>query len=108
MIYSSCFYKVTIGYHPRCGGPGINQTTGREITDSQSQDELRAGLRAGTPPGADVIVFSVEGDVDYVQLSEDPDLHANTKRVGHDVTPMWGSMLTEIDLASGLWRILFF
>lgn len=48
-------------------------------------------------------MFSVEGDVDYVQLSDNPDLHANTKRVGHDVIPMCGSMLTEIDLASGLW-----
>ena len=27
---------------------------------------------------------------------------ANTKRVGHDNIPTWGSMLTEIDLASGL------
>ena len=101
------YAEQSIGYvkDDGCGGPGINKTTGREITDSQSQDELRAGLRAGTPPGADVIVFSVEGDVDYVQLSENPDLYANTKRVGHDVTPMWGSMLTEIDLASGLWML---
>jgi hypothetical protein len=50
-----------------------------------------------------VIVFSVEGSADYARLSENPDLHANTKRVGHDVVPMWGSVLTEIDLASGLW-----
>jgi hypothetical protein len=86
-----------------CGGPGINKTTGREITDSESQDLLRAGMSAGTPPGAEVMQFSVEGDPDLITLSADPDRHANTKRVGHDVVPMWGSMLTEIDIASGLW-----
>ena len=86
-----------------CGGPGINKTTGREITDSESQDLLRAGMSAGTPPGAEVMQFSVEGDPDLITLSADPDQHANTKRVGHDVVPMWGSMLTEIDIASGLW-----
>ena len=75
-----------------CGGPGINKTTGREITDAQSQNELRAGLRAGTPPGAAVIPFSVEGDVDLIKLSANPNLYANTKRVGHDVIPTWGSM----------------
>ena len=37
-----------------------------------------------------------------VKADDNPDLHANTKRVGHDNIPTWGSMLTEIDLASGL------
>lgn len=85
-----------------CGGPGINKTTGKEITDLMSQDKLRAGMTAGTPAGADAMFFSVEGDPDLITLSENPDLHANTKRVGHDNIPTWGSMLTEIDLASGL------
>ena len=29
--------------------------------------------------------------------------YGNAKRVGHDISPSWGSMISLVDIGSGLW-----
>ena len=47
------------------------------------------------------IVLSVEGWEDVRVLSKGG--HGQTKRVGHDISPSWGSMISLVDIGSGLW-----
>ena len=48
------------------------------------------------------IVLSVEGDPDTATASAGG--YGNSKRVGHDITASWTSMVSLVDMASGLWK----
>ena len=48
------------------------------------------------------MVLTVEGSPDDSLLSAGG--LGNAKRVGHDISPLWGSMLSLVDIGSGLWR----
>eukprot|EP00662_Eupelagonemidae_sp_cell21_P056866 gene56866-biopygen80012 len=37
--------------------------------------------------------------------SPGPDLYGNTWRAGHDSEPEWGSVVSQVDIASGLWHL---
>lgn len=47
------------------------------------------------------IVLSVEGDPDVRVITYGG--YGNMKRVGHDISPSWKSMLSLVDIGSGLW-----
>ena len=47
------------------------------------------------------MVLTVEGDPDYSLMSAGG--LGNAKRVGHDISPLWGSMMSLVDIGSGLW-----
>ena len=47
------------------------------------------------------IVLTVEGSPPVQVMSKGG--HGQAKRVGHDIRPFWYSVLSEVDLSSGLW-----
>ena len=58
---------------------------------------MAAGLRATGRP----IVLSIEGDADASVLTSGA--YGQSKRIGHDISAHWRSMLSLVDIASGLW-----
>ena len=56
------------------------------------------GLRA---TGRD-FVLTVEGTPSNAYCSS-TGLCGNAKRVGHDIRPLWSSMISLVDIGSGLW-----
>jgi hypothetical protein len=46
-------------------------------------------------------VLTVEGDPTDSVITRGG--YGNAKRVGHDISPDWGSMLSLVDIGSGLW-----
>lgn len=73
------------GYMLLCGGD--------DVTTSLFRLRGGGGLKVltveGSPP-ADIITHGGYG---------------NAKRVGHDISPNWGSMISLVDIGSGLWRV---
>ena len=62
-----------------------------------SYGKMAAGLRATGRP----IVLSIEGDADASVLTSGA--YGQSKRIGHDISAHWRSMLSLVDIASGLW-----
>ena len=58
---------------------------------------MQSGLWAAGRP----IVLTVEGDPDIAVASKGG--YGNAKRVGHDITSSWTSMVSLVDIGSGLW-----
>lgn len=48
------------------------------------------------------MVLTIEGDPDDATCSAGG--CGNAKRVGHDISPLWMSMLSLVDIGSGLWK----
>jgi hypothetical protein len=47
------------------------------------------------------MVLTVEGDPDDATITHGG--YGNAKRVGHDISPFWMSMVSLVDIGSGLW-----
>jgi len=58
---------------------------------------MQQGLWAAGHP----IVLTVEGQPDVRVITHGG--YGNAKRVGHDITSSWTSMVSLVDVGSGLW-----
>lgn len=64
---------------------------------------MQAGLNSATSHTTPVF-FSTEAGPNLTAMSERPDLYGNTHRSGHDSEPEWHSILSQYDIASGLFQ----
>ena len=55
------------------------------------------GIQASGRP----MVLTVEGNPPAENITQGG--YGNAKRVGHDISPSWGSMISLVDIGSGLW-----
>ena len=58
-----------------------------------------------TESGRD-IYLTTEASPNLTRHSERPDLYGNSHRTGHDSQPAWGSVMTQMDIASNLWDLV--
>lgn len=68
---------------------------------SRTDDDLYHSMWEGIQASGRAMVLTVEGSPDDALLSAGG--LGNAKRVGHDISPLWGSMLSLVDIGSGLW-----
>lgn len=68
-----------------------------KYTDDQDYGHMFAALQASGRP----MVLTVEGNPDDTLLTGGG--YGNAKRVGHDIRPYYASVMSEVDIASGLW-----
>jgi len=61
-----------------------------------------AVMQAGINEAGRPMYFSTEASPNLTKNSERPDLYGNTHRSGHDSVPNWQSVISQIDIASGL------
>ena len=47
------------------------------------------------------MVLTVEGNPDDALITKGG--YGNAKRVGHDISPNWSSMISLVDIGAGLW-----
>ena len=80
-------------------------STCRDSTKKGAPADYRAMadglLRAAGRHGSPAPTLMVEGQPPFPQAADGH--HGNVRRVGHDINPSWLSMLSLVDLGSGLW-----
>lgn len=68
---------------------------------NRTDNDLYASMWAAIQASGREMVLTVEGNPDDTLMSKGG--LGNAKRVGHDITALWGSMLSLVDIGSGLW-----
>jgi len=72
----------------------LNQTG---FTDDQIYGRMWAAIEASGRP----MILTVEGDPEDGIITRGG--YGNAKRVGHDISPVWMSMVSLVDIGSNLW-----
>lgn len=67
------------------------------FTDNQIYSRMWSAIQASGRP----MVLTVEGDPDDATITHGG--FGNAKRVGHDISPQWMSMVSLVDIGAGLW-----
>ena len=65
-----------------------------------------AAMQAGITASGRDIYLTTEASPNLTRHSERPDLYGNSHRTGHDSQPAWGSVMTQMDIASNLWGLV--
>jgi alpha-galactosidase len=69
--------------------------------ETRSDDDLYHSMWLAIEDSGREMVLTVEGAPDNTLMTAGG--LGNAKRVGHDISPQWGSMLSLVDIGSGLW-----
>ena len=70
---------------------------GTKYTDMEDYHRMWQGIQDSGRP----MVLTVEGSPPADVITHGG--YGNAKRVGHDISPSWGSMISLVDIGSGLW-----
>ena len=62
-----------------------------------------AAMQTGITESGRHIYLTTEASPNLTRHAERPDLYGNSHRTGHDSQPAWGSVMTQMDIASNLW-----
>jgi hypothetical protein len=74
-----------------------NHANGTRYTDMEDYHRMWQGIQASGRP----MILTVEGSPPADVITHGG--YGNAKRVGHDISPSWQSMISLVDAGSGLW-----
>jgi alpha-galactosidase len=65
-----------------------------------------AAIQKGITESGRQIYLTTESSPNLTRHAEAPDVYGNSHRTGHDSQPAWGSVVTQMDIASNLWSLV--
>ena len=98
---ASCQHEVQDATQWASWGIDLVKDDSCSTCGSESDDELYGNMWAAIQASGRVMVLMVEGAPSFANLTRGG--LGNAHRVGHDISPLFNSMLSLVDIGAGLW-----